>query len=151
MKKSVVVLIVVVLVLIAVAIAAFSFFRSPEYALLKIRADVQEHGLEGLKPHLTQHGQETLDTITSVTENELVGLVIGLLGQGDGANTLLSELEQIQWGLEDIMKGGKNTSVILSFDYKQKLTGTIEIVMVKQEGKWLIDGVELPKFDSFGW
>lgn len=152
MKKSaVIMLIILAVVLVAVAIAAFCFFRSPEYALLKIRTDVQEQGLEGLKPHLTQQGQETVDKITSLAENDLVGLVVGLLGKEDGINTLMNELRQIQWGLEDIMKGSENVSVILSFNYKEKLTGTIEISMIREEGTWLINGVEFPEFDSFDW
>ena len=116
-----------------------------------MRKDVQEQGIAGIKPYLTENGQEAMEKITSLAENDLVGLIVGLLGKEDAINTFTQEIQQIHWELDDIIKSSKNARVILAFNYKEKLTGTIEISMVRQGGEWRIDGVKLPEFDSFGW
>lgn len=38
--------------------------------------------------------------------------------------------------------------VIISFDYKDKIKGTVELSMVKEGGEWKIDGMGFPKFDN---
>jgi hypothetical protein len=49
------------------------------------------------------------------------------------------------------MKGKKHTDVILTFNYDDRLVGTIELSMVRSEDGWKIDGLELPQFEEINW
>ena len=48
--------------------------------------------------------------------------------------------------MDDILKSKENAAVILSFNYEDKLIGTIEISMIRDEEKWKIDSIEFPEF-----
>ena len=152
MKKTWLIIGAVVAALaIVVACLGIYLVRTPEYALLKISKDVKDSGVDGLRPHLTQGARETLDTITSIAENKLVGALMGMIGDGGYVSVLKTELQQIQWGLNDIIKGDDKAEVILDFNYDERLVGTIAITMIRESEGWKISGLELPKFDRIDW
>ena len=45
------------------------------------------------------------------------------------------------------MKGENNAVAILSFEYDEDLSGTMEISMTKEEKTWKIDDIQLPKLN----
>lgn len=147
MKKTILIISSVVL-LLAVVVGGFGFYivNTPEYALKSIIEDVNDSGMEGLNPHLTGKAKETLDMVASVTESDLFSKIMGFINQNDYIGVLKSEIQEIQWGVDDVLKSKENAAVILSFNYEDKLIGTIEISMIKEEGQWKIDGIEFPKF-----
>lgn len=53
--------------------------------------------------------------------------------------------------VDDVLKSKDNASVILSFNYDDKLVGAIELSMVREDGEWKIDGLEFPEFDKISW
>ena len=84
MKKIYCVLILIAVLLIGVgAFVGVSIIKSPEYALMQIKNDVQKSGIDGLMPHLTDDAQKTVSTITSVTENQIVGALFSLFAKGE--------------------------------------------------------------------
>lgn len=152
MKKARYIIIAIMILLIGLSIfIGVSIKNSPEYALMQIAGDIKESGINGLTPYLTKDAQKVVDAVSAVTENKLISSIIGLFGQSEYAGILKSEIQEIQWDIEDILKSSKHASVILAFNYDDKLIGTIELSMVREDSGWKIDGLELPKFDEINW
>ena len=152
MKKAHYIIISMLLILIGVsAFLGIRIKNSPEFALMRIAQDVKESGIDGLDPHLTQDAKKVVDTISAVTENELITSVIGLLNKNDYIGIMKSELRNIQWDVEDVLKSSDRASVLLSFNYTDKLVGTINVSMVREAGAWKINNLEWPKFEKIDW
>lgn len=136
--------------LIAVAAAGTTVYavRTPEYALWKISRDVKKSGIEGLYPHLTADVKETLNEIISITESEMFGSIMDFLNKNDYSDKIISEIKEIKWSLNDILKGKNTAKVIVGFNYKDELTGRIEISMIRDKGDWKVSGIKFPKFDK---
>lgn len=151
--KKVILIISSVVLLLVVIVGGFGLYivNTPEYALKNIIEDVKASGMAGLAPHLTGKAKETLDAVSSVTESSLFNTIMGFIDQSDYVGVLKSEIQEIQWGVDDVLKSKENAAVILSFNYKDKLIGTIEISMVRREGEWKIDSIEFPKFTEVNW
>lgn len=148
MKKSVVVL-VVILLLVAVAAGVFfvKFTHSPEYALKKTLSDFKENGYSGLRPHLSADVADGLDTIVSLGENKLIGGILSAVAGSDYAQELLNEASKIDWKLGEVLRGNEKASVTVSFSYEDRFSGSVDLEMTKEDGKWKISGMELPHFD----
>lgn len=152
MKKAILIISCVVL-LLAVVVGGFGFYivNTPEYALKSIIEDVNSSGMEGLEPHLTGKAKETLDAVSSVTESGLFNTIMGFINQNDYIGVLKSEIQEIQWEVDDVLKSKENAAVVLSFNYEDKLIGTIEISMIREEGEWKVDSIEFPEFTEINW
>lgn len=147
MIKKVKIIIAVVVILALVLGGVWLYFRgTPEYALLCILNDVEDDGIKGLEPHLTGRAKEVLDSITSKGDSGWVDLIIQYASRSEYVAILKEKMQEIEWDVEDILKGKKNTTVILSFNYHDKITGTIDLSMIKVRGEWKIDGLGFPKF-----
>ena len=49
-----------------------------------------------------------------------------------------------------LMKKGSDTAkAVVGFDYQDKMTGSIEMDMIKEGDVWKIDGLSSPKFEKF--
>lgn len=147
MKKCFYIVIPIIVILLSIGICfGISVINSPEYALMQIANDIEESGVDGLMPHLTDKAQETVSTITSITENKLVNSILNFLGKDDYTGILKSNLQDVEWNLDNILEGDNRADVVLAFNYNEKLIGTVEINMIKEDGDWKISGLELPKF-----
>lgn len=152
MKKAILITISV-LVLIATTTIGLGYYvtNTPEYALKEIIDDVHDSGIEGLYPHLTGKAKTTIDAVSTVTENNIFNTILGFIGQSEYVSVLKSEIQEIQWSLSDVLKSKENASVILSFNYDDKLVGTIELSMVREDGEWKIDKLEFPEVTEVNW
>ena len=152
MKKAFLVTISIV-ALIAVTIIGMGVYvtNTPEYALKEMIDDVNASGMDGLYPHLTGEARATIDAVSSVTGNSIFNTIVGFISQSEYVSVLKSEIQEIQWEVDDVLKSKDNASVILSFNYDDKLVGTIELSMVREDGEWKIDGLEFPEFDKMNW
>ena len=152
MKKTILIICSVVL-LLTVVVGGLSLYivNTPQYALKSIIEDINSSGIEGLNPHLTGRAKETLDTVSSVAESDLFSTIVGFINQNNYTAVLKSEIQEIQWEVDDVLKSKENAAVILSFNYEDKLIGTIEISMTREEGEWKIDSIEFPEFDEVNW
>lgn len=142
-----------IVALIAATIIGMGVYvtNTPEYALKEMIDDVNASGMDGLYPHLTGEARTTIDAVSSVTENNIFNTIVGFIGQSEYVGVLKSEIQEIQWEVDDVLKSKDNASVILSFNYDDKLVGTIELSMVREDGEWKIDGLEFPEFDKISW
>lgn len=152
MKKAIVIISSITLLLAVIAGGIGMYIvNTPEYALKTMIDDVNTSGMAGLEPHLTGNAKETLDTVSSITSSDLFNTLMGFINQNDYVSVLKSEIQEVQWEMDDVLKSNENAAVILSFNYEDKLIGTIEISMIKESGDWKIDGIEFPEFREINW
>lgn len=122
--------------------------HSPEYALLMTGMDIRAQGIEGLKPHLTDEGQAALDSLTALSDNGLAAAALSLLGGREAIEKLKTELASVRWDLRDMLKGRDQSRAILHFSYRDKVTGTLTVSMVRESGGWKISGIDFPDFET---
>ena len=124
---------------------SFNLLRrwSPEYALNEAYADVKEEGMNGLKKHLTANALKTIENVESIAN-------LGTLIMWSKPTTLLlSKMSDFEYTVKDILKGSESARCVLEFYYKDTVSGTIEIKMIKEEKEWKIDSLGNPHFDKF--
>ena len=137
---------------------AFTLFErwSPEYALNNAFDDMHKSGLDGLKKHLTANALKTVENALKTVEGfetlserpEIALFTSSLLG-GNAVSVLLEKLSECEWTIKDVMKGSETSKAIIGFNYEDKMVGTIELTMIKEEKIWKIDSLAMPKFDKF--
>ena len=122
---------------------------SPEYALNNAFEDMRKSGVDGLKKHLTSNALKNLNTIESIAGRPEVSLLTTAFMGGNAVKVLLDKLSECEWTIKEMMKGSENSKAIVKFDYQDKMVGTIDMNMIREEKIWKIDGLEIPKFDKF--
>jgi hypothetical protein len=122
---------------------------NPEYALNNAINDVKKSGLEGLKKHLTEKAVKRIQSIESITNMPEISMFTSVLVGGDAVAVLLDKLSECDWTVIEVMKGSESSKAIVGFNYEDKMTGTIELTMIKEEKVWKIDHLAMPKFDKF--
>lgn len=113
---------------------------------MQIANDIEESGVDGLMPHLTEEAQETVSAISSITENKTINSILSIIGKDDYVGILKSHLKNVEWTLDDILVGNKKADVVLGFNYNEKMIGTIEIKMIQDNGEWKVSGFDMPRF-----
>ncbi len=151
MKKGLIIAISILLVLVLLlGILAIVFVCSPQWALYRTLTSVREKGLRGLKGHVTDEAWDTIERILSIAENSMVQGILGAIGGDQAAVGALAEhARDIQWTLEDVKTGKNSADVVIGFDYKGDIVGTVELTMVRSGYTWKISGLEMPKFEKF--
>ena len=104
-------------------------------------------GVDGLKKHLTANALKKVENIESVSGRPEVALLTTALLGGNAVSVLLDKLSECDWTIKDVLKGSETAKAIVGFDYQDKMTGTVELTMIKEE-LWKIDSFEMPKFDK---
>ena len=122
---------------------------SPEYALYNTFDDMQESGLDGLKKHLTSNALKTVESFEAITDNPGVSLFTTALLGGNATSVLLDKLSECEWTIRDVMKGSETSKAVIGFNYQDKMIGSIELTMIKENKTWRIDSLGKPSFDKF--
>lgn len=134
--------------ILVIMTALFVLYRyelsTPEYALYQTMLDVEEQGFEGLQAHLTRDANEKLD---SWFENTLVQAVMSFFVQDTDIEVFRDKIQEMEWTVQDILKGKEQTQVVMGFQYEDALSGTISITMIQEDGEWKINSVTYPSFD----
>ena len=130
---------------------AFTVFErwSPEFALNNAFSDMRESGLDGLKKHLTAKALKTVEGFENLSSNPGISLLTNALMGGDAVTVLLGKLSECDWTIKDVMKGSETSKAIVGFNYVDKMVGTIEMAMIKEDKLWKIDDLNMPKFEKF--
>lgn len=143
-----IVIVLVLLILCAGACFGVYMFKSPQYALYKISRDIKDFGVEGLNPHLTGEAQTTVEKVSSIAESELLGSILSIFGKENYVSIIKSDLKEVEWTVNSISRSDKTADVSLGFDYKDELTGTMDIDMIYSDGEWKISAITMPEFDK---
>ena len=130
---------------------AFTLFErwSPEYALNNAFDDMKKSGLDGLKKHLTANAVKNVQSFESLNNIPGVSMLTSAFLGGNAVTVFLDKLSECEWTIKDVMKGAETSKAIVGFDYQGKMTGTIEMTLIKEQKIWKIDGLAMPKFDKF--
>ncbi len=150
-KSSKIVVTVVILLFLVVCGAGMYIVRTPEYTLLQAKRAIEKSGIEGLHPYLTQEAQEKVDLFFAITENEFVGAILEALNQSESVQAFREKIREVEWEVDEIRKSSKSADVVLAFDYQDKLGGTVELTMIREDGKWKIDEIGYPEFHEVHW
>ena len=121
---------------------------SPEYALNNVIVDMREWGVDGLKKHLTANALKTVEGFEKISGIPEVSILTNTLLGDNPVSLLLSKLSDLEWTIKDVMKGSETSKAILGFSFEDKMDGTIELTMIKEDDKWKIDRLGMPKFDK---
>ena len=129
---------------------AFAMFErwSPEHALNNTFDDMRESGLDGLKKHLTSNALKTVESVDSVSGSLGVAMISTAVMGGNAVSVLLDKLSECDWTIKDVMKGSDTTKALVGFNYQDKMIGTVELTMLKEDKVWKIDKRSRPKFDK---
>lgn len=149
MKKKTRIIVAVAVVFVLLSLLVFLVLNSPEYALISAMADVSESGLEGLNGHLTEDAQKTLDTFIEATDDSfIVDSLLDSIGLSDLVDAIKNNPTDIEFVPDEILKSYKRADIYIDFNYNDEVTGTIELKMVREDGKWKIGGFGIPKIDG---
>ena len=110
---------------------------------------MRESGLDGLKKHLTAKALKTVEGFETLSSNPGVSLLTSALMGGDAVSVFLAKLSECDWIIKDVMKGTETSKAIVGFNYVDKMVGTIEMAMIKEDKLWKIDDLNMPKFEKF--
>lgn len=137
-------------VIFALIVGGYFLYKTstPEYALAVTIEDVRSSGMAGLKEHLTSNAIEKIEAVEEWTEKSGVSGIISALTKDSAVSFLKSKMSDVNWTVEEILKGKKRADVVIGFDYKESIIGTVEITIIKENGDWKIDGLNLPHFDT---
>ena len=149
MSKTFKILLGVILSISVIGVGAWLYITStPEYALHKTHEDIEERGLEALKDHVTDTLKKEIELVEGISGNAFVKMIVGAAVSDDVAEAVVSEFKQIEWTRDDVIRSQKQAQVILCFRYKDKLSGTIPIKMIKENREWKISGIGFPSLNS---
>ena len=112
---------------------------------------MREYGLDGLKKHLTSNALKTVEGFEKISGRPEVSLLTESLLGGNAVSLLLGKLSDCEWTIGEVMKGDETSKGIVGFSYEDSMVGmagTVEVTMIKEDGKWKIDRLSLPKFDK---
>lgn len=129
---------------------AFALFErwSPEHALNNTFDDMRASGVDGLKKHLTANALKKVENFEKVSGNLGVAFITTTLMGDSAVSALLDKLAECEWTIKDVMKGSDSSKAIVGFNYQDKMVGTVELTMIKEENVWKIDSLAMPKFEK---
>ena len=100
------------------------------------------------KKHLTSNALKTVEGVENLSSNPGVSLITTALMGGNAVKVLLDKLSECEWTIKDVMKGSETSKAIVGFNYEDKMVGTVELAMIKEDKIWKIDNLAMPKFDK---
>lgn len=122
---------------------------SPEHALNNVIVYMREDGVDGLKKHLTAKALKTVEGIQKISDLPEVNIIASSILGDNALSFVLSKLSELDWTINEVMKGSETSKCVLGFKYEYKVSGTIEMTLIKEDGKWKVDKLGIPKFDKF--
>ena len=137
-----------IVALVWILAGGFMLYRSsmPEYALAETIKDVNRSGMSGLKPHLTRDALLSVETVEGLSGlPDLISLPAAAM-KNIAVSYLKSEMANVEWTVEDVVRGSKESRAVIGFNYRDNLVGTIDVLMIKDGRTWLIDQVSFPTF-----
>ena len=110
--------------------------------------DMRASGLDGLKKHLTANALKTVESVESISGNAAVALLTTAFMGGNAVSILLDKLSECAWTIKEVMKGSESSKAVVGFNYQDKMVGTVEVTLIKEDKIWKINSLASPKFDK---
>lgn len=149
MKKIIITVgIILVLALMLGSVVTY-IINSPEYALAMIVKDVKNGGFDALEKHLTDDANKKIEPIRKIKNNFVIGAIISLLDKDDYASVLIDKAKEVNWSVGDVIKNNQRASVAIKFDYPDKFSGSVDLELIKTDGKWKINDLNNLEIDDF--
>lgn len=143
MKKTLIILVAIVTLMGLVAGGVYYYVTNlPQYALQQMVKEVEENGISAIEPHLTSSMKKMYQTVSKIAQNPLVKLV-AKSDLGAKFLSLLDQGKELTWNLRDVKRGNGTTDISLSVT-DGKYSGSIDVNMVFENGKWYIQDVSIP-------
>lgn len=138
-----------VLLIIGLGIGGVLVYKihTPEYVLLQTFVDLQESGVDGLEEHMTANGWSQVEKVRRIADNPVVIALSSAFSKQ--TEELLAKIKSMDWTIKDILKGKQSSEVVIQFTDHKKITGTIRVLMKKEENQWKIDQLDWPQFEQF--
>ena len=139
--RKIIISVVCVIVAIALISGAGVLYvvNTPEYALKEMVSGIEECGIDALLPNLTDDAYKKIEPIISIAENSVIQSIISLISDSDYASVLIEKAKDVKWTVGDVLKNNKKASVTIQFNYDEKITGSIDLELVKEEKDWKIN------------
>ena len=133
---------------------------SPEYVLGKAFLDIKKHGIDGLKPYLTEEAKKKVEVISGgMSLISSVGKIVGSLSDSKedsdkddsnkAMNFLMEKMSEFDFSYKNMIKDSDTAKAVIEFEYPEVMEGTVDIHMIKQDKEWKIDNLSMPHFDKF--
>ena len=127
---------------------------SPEYVLKNAFKDIESSGLDGLKPYLTSNALKKIENIRKVSDGmALFGITFKTQADPDNSSAtavsfLLDKLSEFEFTIKDVLKGSESAKGIVGFKHSDKVEGSVELTLIKEDKEWRIDDLAMPHFDK---
>ena len=140
MKKILIITMCIVVAIVLVAGCCVLYVvNTPEYALAKICEQAKESGFDAVLPNLTEEAYEKVEPIIVIAKNDIVQSIIAYFSDSDIASVLIDKTRDIEWSVGDVLKNQEKASVTISFSYEDKISGSIDLELLKKDGEWKIN------------
>ena len=127
---------------------------SPDYVLKNAFKDIKASGLDGLKPYLTSRALKKIENIRKVSDGmALFGITFKTQADPDNSSAtavsfLLDKLSEFEFTIKDVLKGSESAKGIVGFKHSDKVEGSVELTLIKEDKEWRIDDLAMPHFDK---
>lgn len=146
MKKAKFIIIAAVAILaVAAIIFGIIFLRSPEYALLRIFKDMERSGCGAVTDHMTE---EALDIVEGFNEFPKTDLFKRLFGEGEDIGDIEEYLQDVTFTPMGLEKQRGKATLKLRFAYRDIVSGTLDMELIRRDSTWLINGFTFPEFEK---
>ncbi len=146
MKKAVIISISIVLVLaVAVIAGLLYFFSTPEYALLQLKEEYEDSGMDGIQSYFTGEARDMVQNVSEKSDGEdiVTAVIRNMVDMGVVENN--GDKLTMEWEVVEIIKGSSRAAVIVKLECGD-LDEDIEITMVRKRSGWKINGINLSVF-----
>lgn len=153
MKKKIIIFssAVLAILLIFSGVSIYWFITSPEYTLAAALKELKDNGYDAFRVYLTEETDEKLEKIRTITDNKIIGTILSLANKENYMKQLLDKASIIDWKITDVINNHHKAQVTLHFAYEDNLSGEIDIEMLRENSRWRISEVSLPRFEKLSW
>ena len=139
--RKIIISVICVIVAIALIFGAGVLYvvNTPEYALKEMVSGMEEAGIDAILPKLTNEAYEKVEPVINIAENSVVQSIISLVSDSDYASILIEKAKDVKWTVGDVLKNNRKASVTVQFNYDEKIAGSIDLELVKEENGWKIN------------
>ena len=90
----------------------------------------------------TANAQDTIDAIGEWAGGTGVSGFLASVTKNAAVSLLKEHMDEVDWEVADTLKGEDRADVVIGFDYNDgSITGTIDIILIREDNAWKIDSL----------